>query len=250
MLLETYEDQNITGWLMSEKLDGVRAFWDGEKLYSRGGYAFSAPDWFIKDFPPFALDGELWSKGGEFEKIQSITSKMSPHEGWQDLGFYVFDVPDEKGGLLARLEALTIFLKTTKALYLHIIEQIECKNVDDALAFKDSIIKKGGEGIVLRNPNSAYEGVRTNNALKFKDFQDAECTVVAHHEGEGKYKNMLGSFTCKDKDGLTFRIGSGLSDEKRKNPPSIGEIVTYKHYGRTTNNLPRFPIFLHIRSVP
>ena len=43
LLLETYKDQNISGWLMSEKLDGVRAYWDGEKLISRGGKVFAAP---------------------------------------------------------------------------------------------------------------------------------------------------------------------------------------------------------------
>ena len=94
MLLKTYEDQNISGYLMSEKLDGVRAYWDGETLYSRGGYAFAYPDWFVAEFPDFPLDGELWSKRGEFEKIQSITAKLLPHEGWSELGFHVFDVPD------------------------------------------------------------------------------------------------------------------------------------------------------------
>ncbi len=250
MLLETYKDQNISGYLMSEKLDGIRAYWDGKKLYSRGGYAFAAPSWFVKDFPDFALDGELWSKRGEFEKIQSITSQLTPHDGWRELGFYVFDVPDAKGGLMQRLEKLENYIKEKEPAFLHKIPQYVCKDANHARAFHQKVEQLGGEGIVLRNPNAPYEGFRTQNALKLKSYDDAECTVIAHHEGKGKYKGLLGAFTCKDAFGRVFRIGSGLSDKDRRNPPPIGAIITYKFNGFTANNLPRFPVYLHIRKVP
>jgi DNA ligase-1 len=249
MLLKTYEDQNISGYLMSEKLDGVRAYWDGKTLYSRGGYAFAYPDWFVEKFPDFPLDGELWSKRGEFEKIQSITSKLLSHEGWSELGFHVFDVPEANGGLAQRLSVLEQFIKTNNPKYLHLIPQHVCKDKPHAQRFHDEVAKLGGEGIVLRNPNAPYEGFRTTNALKLKAHQDAECTVIAHHEGQGKYENMLGAFTCKDDLGREFRIGSGLSDEDRRNPPPIGSIITYKYNGLTVNNLPRFPVYLHVRKV-
>ena len=78
LLLKTWQPaQDVRGWLMSEKLDGVRAYWDGQKLISRGGKIFSAPAWFIKDFPPFALDGELWSKRRDFENIVSIVRRKN-----------------------------------------------------------------------------------------------------------------------------------------------------------------------------
>ena len=78
------------GWLMSEKLDGVRAYWDGKKLLSRSGKEFATPTWFTKDFPPFAIDGELWSKRGDFENISSITSVKKPHDGWKDITYNIF----------------------------------------------------------------------------------------------------------------------------------------------------------------
>ena len=62
LLLNTYKDQNITSWVMSEKLDGIRAYWDGTNLISRGGKIIHAPPWFIKDYPAFELDGELWCR--------------------------------------------------------------------------------------------------------------------------------------------------------------------------------------------
>lgn len=102
---------------------------------------------------------------------------------------------------------------------------------------------------MLRNPSAPYEGFRTSSALKLKAHQDAECTVSAHHKGQGKYENMLGAFTCKDDLGREFRIGSGLSNEDRRNPPPIGSIITYKYNGLTVNGLPRFPVYLHVRKV-
>jgi len=69
LLLKVYKDQNITGWVMSEKLDGIRAYWNGKNLLTRSGKIIYAPKWFTKNYPPFPIDGELWSKRGDFENI-------------------------------------------------------------------------------------------------------------------------------------------------------------------------------------
>jgi DNA ligase-1 len=249
LLLETYEDQDVTGWLLSEKLDGVRAFWDGEQLRSRGGHAFAAPTWFTKGFPPFPVDGELWSARGAFAQIQSITSQLTPHAGWRALKLHVFEVPDQKGGLLARLEVLQAYLKMHEAPYLALIVQTRCEDKAHLKKTLADIEAKGGEGLVVRDPSAPYLAFRTDKALKVKSYQDAECSVVAHHEGQGKYAGMLGAFTCKTPKGIVFKIGSGLSDKERHAPPKIGTTITYKYYGTTTNGLPRFPVFLHVRST-
>jgi len=57
LLLKVYKDQNITGWVMSEKLDGIRAYWNGKNLISRGGKIIYAPKWFTKDYTHFQIDG-------------------------------------------------------------------------------------------------------------------------------------------------------------------------------------------------
>ena len=247
LLLKEYEDQNVDGWVMSEKLDGVRAYWDGTRLLSRGGNVLAAPSWFTQGFPPFAIDGELWSGRGEFEKITSIVMQKNPHEGWRALRYNIFEVPDQKGDLKARLSVLEQYLNTHKGTFLRIIPQYTCKGNDHLKEFLSDVEKKGGEGVVVRDPSAPYIASRTAKALKVKTFQDAECTVVAVHEGQGKYKGMMGSFTCKDDQGVTFKVGSGLSDEARKTPLALGTKITYKHQGMTANGKPRFPIFLRIR---
>ena len=243
LLLETYKDQNISGWLMSEKLDGVRAYWDGEKLISRGGKVFAAPKWFTKDFPSFKLDGELWSKRGDFENIQSIVMQKEPHEGWEKLTYNIFEVPEAKGTLNERLNLVKPYEKH----HLKLISQFTCNDKAHLEQFLKEIEAKGGEGVVLRNPQTPYIAKRDNSALKVKTFYDAECEVIAHHKGKGKYANTLGSFTCKDERGVLFDIGSGLSDKERQNPPSIGSSVTYQYKEMTEDGKPRFPVFLRIK---
>ena len=103
LLLKVYKDQNISTWVMSEKLDGIRAYWDGKHLISRGGKIIYAPKWFTKNYPPFAIDGELWSKRGDFENISSIVRDKTPSKEWKKITHNIFEVPNVKGGLFQRL---------------------------------------------------------------------------------------------------------------------------------------------------
>ncbi|ORI07467.1 ATP-dependent DNA ligase [Campylobacter concisus] len=259
--LSEYKEQNVSDWLASEKLDGVRAYWDGENLLSRQGKKLNAPLSFTKNFPKFALDGELYAKELKFEEIQaSVMGKLPDEKAWSRLKFHIFDVPEASGGLPRRLEVLTKFLKNEPNQNLIIIKQIKMRDNAQFLKFAENIIAKGGEGAVVREPNAPYERKRSKNALKFKKFKDAECEVIAVNKGSGKYANLAGSLTCKalggkddkekasePKEGTIFKIGSGLSDKNRQEPPKIGSIITYKFQNLTSNGKPRFPIFLRVR---
>lgn len=248
MLLDEYKNQDISGWLMSEKLDGVRAYWDGEKLISRNGNTFETPAWFIEKFPPFALDGELWSKQGDFEKILSIVSKKKPHEDWSYLKFHVFDAPEFDGGLLQRLNNIQTYQNTSKSDYLNIVEQIVCKDENHLNIFLKEVEAKGGEGVVIREGTGKYLAYRNQFSLKVKSFHDDECTITKVYSGKGRLKNQVGSFICELKNGKTFKIGSGISDEIRANGTlKKGVVVTFKYQNLTINEIPRFPVFLRIK---
>ena len=181
---------------------------------------------------------------------------------WSEIKFYVFDVPEAGGGLLERLSELEKFIaKNPQAgQNLKIIKQVKVKDNSEFEAFAEAVIAKGGEGAVVREPNVPYERKRSKNALKYKKFKDAECEVISINKGSGKYANFAGSLTCKalgskddkekagePKEGTIFKIGSGLSDENRQEPPKIGSIITYKFQNLTSNGKPRFPIFLRVR---
>lgn len=247
--LSEFKDQNVSGWLASEKLDGVRAYWDGENLLSRQGKKLNAPQSFTKNFPKFALDGELYAKELKFEEIQaSVMDKLPDEKAWGRLKFHIFDVPEASGGLLDRLEVLAKFLKNEPNDNLTIIKQIKMRDNAQFLKFTKDIIAKGGEGAVVREPNAAYDRGRSQNVLKYKKFNDAECVVVAHKVGQGKFSGLLGSVVCENlSNKKRFKIGSGFSDKERANPPKIGSVITYKYQNLTAKGLPRFPVFLRVR---
>ena len=247
--LSEFKDQNVSGWLASEKLDGVRAYWDGENLLSRQGKKLNAPQSFTKNFPKFALDGELYAKELKFEEIQaSVMDKLPDEKAWGRLKFHIFDVPEASGGLLDRLEVLAKFLKNEPNDNLTIIKQIKMRDNAQFLKFTKDIIAKGGEGAVVREPNAAYDRGRSQNVLKYKKFNDAECVVVAHKVGQGKFSGFLGSVVCENlSNKKRFKIGSGFSDKERANPPKIGSVITYKYQNLTAKGLPRFPVFLRVR---
>lgn len=244
-LLKTYKDQNISGWVMSEKLDGIRAYWDGEKLISRGGKRIYAPKWFIKDYPPFPLDGELWTKRKDFENIASIVRDKNPSEAWKQIKYTIFEVPHAKGNLFKRLKKV----KPYENEILKILPQIKIKDKKHLEDFHKELELKGAEGVVVRDPKMHYIGKRTSTALKIKTFHDAECEVIGHTEGKGKYEGFLGALKCRLNNGIIFKIGTGLSDSERRNPPKIGEVVTFKYQEFTKYGKPRFPVYLRGRSV-
>ncbi len=242
LLLKVYKDQNITGWVMSEKLDGVRAYWDGKHLISRGGHIIHAPSWFTKNYPPFEIDGELWSRRGDFENIVSIVQDKTPSKEWREIKHYIFEVPNAKGGLFKRLSKV----KEYESNIIKIIPQIYIKDKKHLKEFLLEVEKSKGEGVVVRDPRAPYINKRTSKVLKVKTFLDKECKITAHNEGHGKFKSILGSLTCIMDNNVSFKIGSGFSNEERRNPPSIGTIVTFKYKEFTKYGKPRFPVFLRV----
>ena len=112
-----------------------------------------------------------------------------------------------------------------------------------------SVVKQGGEGLMLHRANALYETGRSDALLKLKPALDAEGVVVRHLPGKGKYEGMLGALEIRLADGKLLRLGSGFSDEQRKNPPQPGAVVTYRYRDLTRNGLPRFASFLRIRAA-
>ncbi len=240
---------NITGWYMSEKLDGVRAYWDGKQLLSRQGNELAAPAWFTEKLPPFELDGELWIARGNFEQTLSIVSKNKPHSEWHQLSYNIFELPNAPGNLKDRLRRLRKYLERHQVPHLQIIPQTVCRNAEHLLAELNRVNATGGEGLVLRNPTTPYVTGRSSNALKVKRYDDMEGRVIGYKPGKGKYTGLLGALWIEIEDGKRFYIGSGLSDQDRTYPPSIGSVITFRYQGVTSNGIPRFASFLRARDT-
>ena len=248
LLAEKYrQDIDLSAYWVSEKLDGVRAFWDGERLISRGGNAFSAPSWFTAGFPLVALDGELWTGRGRFEATTSIVARSIPHDGWRQVRYMVFDLPADPDVFDVRLQNLRAVVATSQNEFLAVVVQEKIADHKSLLNKLDEVILAGGEGLMLHRGDSRYHGGRGMDLLKLKRFDDAEGIVIAHNPGKGKFTGMMGSVTVRTADGITVKVGSGFSDDERKTPPPIGATITFKHQGFTGTGKPRFPVFWRIR---
>jgi DNA ligase-1 len=248
-LLKTYDnDRNVTGWLMSEKLDGVRAYWDGKKLLSRSGNLIHAPLWFTAGFPPFELDGELWTKRSDFENTVSIVTRNEPDDRWNDVRYNVFEVPNTSGGLMSRLKKLQKYLDSYQDTPIRIIEQVLIRDKMHMEQFHEDVRRMGGEGVVVRDPNVPYYTGRDMRALKVKSYLDDECIVAGYIPGKGQLTGKIGALEC-DWQGHRIRIGSGLNEKTRSQPPEIGQTVTFKYYGLTKYGKPKYPVYLRVWPV-
>ena len=247
LLAKVYKQENVSKWWVSEKLDGVRAIWNGKKLHFRSGKLISAPNWFIENFPEQLMDGELWMGRGTFEKLSGIVRKIQPnHNEWRQVSYMLFELPEHPGTFTRRVRKMVKLTETLKISWLQPIPQIRLNSENALLNMLDEIVTKGGEGLMLHRADSLYHSGRSNDLLKLKPWQDAEATVVEILPGKGKFSGMMGSLLVADESGRIFRIGTGFSNKERRNPPTVGTVITYKFTGTTNKGLPKFASFLRI----
>jgi len=236
-----------TGWWMSEKYDGLRGYWDGRQLWSRQGNIIHAPDYFLAELPrDIPLDGELWIGHGKFEETISIVRSETPDDRWKRVHFMVFDAPQAKGAFEQRMQFLRgTFPRDNR--FVRVVVQERCQGAAQLLAERDRVVRLGGEGLMLRQPESYYEAGRSPTLLKVKPYDDAEATVIAHEPGKGKFAGKLGAIRVQTDDGRQFSIGSGFTDAQRESPPPVETVITYRFRGLTAKGLPRFPSYLRVR---
>lgn len=250
-LAASYQQQDTRRYWVSEKLDGVRAYWDGTALWSRAGHQFMVPDWFVADFPEHHLDGELWLGRGQFEALSATVRRYQPNDDeWRQVRFMVFDLPQSSAIFSVRIAELERLLSPIKNPYLGVVEQRRLLD-NTALAQQlNDIEAGGGEGLMLRHQDSLYQAGRNQGLLKLKSFHDAEAVVIGHLPGLGKYQGMLGALLVETADGHVFRLGTGFSDLQRETPPPLGATITYRYQGETNQGKPRFAHFMRIRQEP
>lgn len=240
--------KDLTGWWISEKYDGVRAWWDGTTFVSRQGNPFRAPTWFTDALPRHPLDGELWQGRGRFQETVGIVRKGTPvDKEWWDVKYMAFDHPTLDQGFEDRMLALGDLLRG-KGSHLVPVTHNLCRGFDHLRAELARVTAEGAEGLMVREPGSRYEEGRSNTLFKLKVFHDAEATVKGYEAGKGKNKGRVGSLLAVSDTGIEFGIGTGLSDYQRENPPPIGARVTYRYQELTPAGVPRFPSFVAVRN--
>lgn len=271
------------GWFVSEKFDGYRARYMGEEpekvFLSRQNKLFYSPQWFKDAMPDVNLDGELWVGRDNFQEMGVVRQKNPAEDGWTTVQYLVYDLPDVDEPFHVRTKMLEEIVKEAHQSWnekrntlpekFHPLEcplvytqQTKIRSHSHLESVYQEIIKQGGEGVMIKHPESIYEDKRSNYMLKYKPSFDEEAIIIDYKEGKGKYKGMLGGFICKpliNKD--TYHIVdpnehhefaiSGMDDEVResyKQTHPIGTVISYEHSGKTGSGKPRFARYLRLRT--
>ncbi|MEO8015235.1 MAG: DNA ligase [Polaromonas sp.] len=254
MLANVYRDGVVLAdYWVSEKYDGVRGYWDGQQLWTRGGERVAAPGWFTAGWPTVAMDGELWAGHGQFGKAVSTVRQQTPQDAaWRAMRFMVFDLPAEGGTFTERIPLLNGVVSRIDKPWVQAVAQFKVATPQALRTLLARTVKNGGEGLMLHRGASLYKGVRSEDLLKFKPYEDTEARVVAHIAGQGKYTGKLGALLVEmpaadGQPAQRFKLGTGFSDAQRQNPPPIGVRVTYRFRGINDSGIPRFASFMRVR---
>ena len=238
----------LQDYWVSEKYDGVRGFWDGRTLRTRGGETVQAPAWFTAGWPKVPMDGELWAGRGRFSHAQSTTRQQQPGDvAWRQIRFMVFDLPGDKGTFDQRLPALSALVESLGQPWVQAVPQRRVANDAALQALLHRTVRAGGEGLMLHRGASLYRAGRSDDLIKVKTHEDTEARVVAHLPGKGRHAGRLGALLVETPSGQRFRLGAGFSDADRESPPPVGSWVTYRFRGTHDGGLPRFASFVRER---
>lgn len=238
----------VAGWLVSEKLDGVRAHWDGRTLRFRSGRLIEAPDWFVARLPNTPLEGELWLGRGRFDQLSGLVRRASPDdEAWRHVRYMLFELPGAAGPFTERARELEVLAQRVGCPQLQAVPQRHVADRAGLGPWLEEVVRGGGEGLMLHRADAPYRVGRSADVVKLKPQQDEDAVVIGHLPGRGRHAGRLGALRVRRADGSVFDLGTGLDDAQRSEPPPLGSTVTYTFRGRTPNGLPRFASFLRVR---
>ena len=237
-------------YLVSEKLDGVRAFWDGQVLHFKSGRVITAPAWFTAALPKTALDGELWMGRHSFDRLSGIVRRTVPVDAeWREVRYMIFDLPGAAGSFAERSARLIALLESSAVDWLRPVPQFRVADSAALQAQLKSTVASGGEGLMLHLAQANWQPGRSADLRKLKLVPDEDARVVAHIVGKGKHAGRLGALLLETPEGKRFALGTGFTDAQREAPPAVGAFVTYRYRDRTPAGLPKFASFLRVREA-
>ncbi|MDR7332397.1 DNA ligase [Roseateles asaccharophilus] len=230
-------------YLVSEKLDGVRALWDGRVLRFRSGRVIAAPAWFLAQLPKEPLDGELWIARRSFDALSAAVRRSEPVDAeWRRIRYHVFELPAGAGSFEQRAQ----MLKGLAGGVVVPVEQWRLASTAALQARLREVVAGGGEGLMLHRADEPLASGRSDLLLKLKPEADAEAVVVGHEPGRGRFAGLLGALELQTPEGVRFQLGTGFSEAQRRDPPPLGTVVTYRYRELTPNGKPRFASFVRV----
>ena len=272
-------DKAVFPALLQPKLDGVRCVFTKEGAFSRTGKEFKNVDHIketlkplFKQYPYIKLDGELYNHKlkDDFEKIISLVRKTKPtfehrQEAEKLVQYHVYDSVRDKLSCATYEERLDDLIDVIAERtydghfidndHVRLTKTVYIKTLDEAKAWHIKFLDEGYEGSNYRNPDGLYKGTRSWDLMKFKDFHDAEATIVGYELGKGKRTGTIGKFIMQDDEGVEFGCPPGkgydykdLASMLNNINDYIGQRATFTYFQRTQAGSYRHPLYKCIRN--
>ena len=271
MLAHKYnEDKADYPAFIQPKLDGVRCLFTAKGAFSRANNQFMNVEHIEQALKPFfaknptaILDGELYNHGlkDDFEKIISLVKKRKPTdadraEAAELVQYHMYDVASMT---IATYVDRNLFLLSEPSFIPHACLQRTrtqlATDFDNAQKFHANNLKLGYEGSIYRTPSGKYKGTRSWDLMKFKDFHDAEATIIDFVAGKGKREGTLGKFIMQDHEGVVFGCPPGkgynyaaLAEMLENAAQYIGKWATFTYFERTKAGSYRHPHYKCLRN--
>jgi ATP-dependent DNA ligase len=263
MLAQNYRKQSrkvIFPCYVQAKLDGVRSLYRNGVFTSRTAKPLGFLEHITRELKSASdagliLDGELYSSTLSFQEFVGLVKKKQltakDKESIKQVKLWVYDIVNEHP-FEQRLAFLVDFFSKQTFTNVHLLPTEECKTKDDIKKFHDTYVAAGYEGVIIRNKKGLYRlATRSEDLQKFKEFEDAEFTIVGFTEGEGNEKGAV-IWICETEDKKQFRVRpKGTVDDRKelfkKGTTYVGKKLTVKYQELTDDGIPRFPVGLAIR---
>jgi DNA ligase-1 len=255
------------------KLDGVRCVFTKDGAFSRTGKQFknvrhieSALYSLFVTYPKLILDGELYNHElkHDFEKIISLVKKTKPTDEHRTeaanlVQYHIYDVASMSGisyqGRMMFISSLRNIQNINSKKCIQFIDTQAVIDETDARDMHQEFLNMGYEGSILRNMKGVYKNTRSYDLMKFKDFDDAEATIIGYEMGKGKRHGTLGKFIMQDDAGVQFGCPPGkgynykdLADMADNISDYIGQRATFTYFQRTQAGSYRHPHYKCIRN--
>jgi len=271
MLAHKYnEDKADYPAFIQPKLDGVRCLFTAKGAFSRANNQFMNVDHIEQALKPFfaknptaVLDGELYNHGlkDDFEKIISLVKKKKPTdqdkaEASELVQYHIYDVASMTIGTYTDRYLFILAEQSLKnKACLQVIDNNLVLDFDDAVVMHKKNLKLGYEGSIYRTTYGKYKGTRSWDLMKFKDFHDAEATIIGYEIGKGKREGTLGKFIMQDYEGNEFGCPPGkgynykdLANMLENIHDYIGQWATFTYFERTKAGSYRHPHYKCLRN--
>lgn len=245
---------------LSPKLDGLRCIWNRETktLVSRKGTTYSIPhiEALLQD-TEYHLDGELYIHGHPLNEIVSAARK--PNDLTPDLQYHVFDIVDPREFHLRELHYERT-VRNIQSPYIQAVPQVVRTSVSEIQECHDLFVQQGYEGVMIRLPEHSYEvGVRSKSLYKYKEFEEAEFTIVDVKEGKDGGA-VIGCSLSKEtvitllllNTPADFYVRCRGTDAYRAQQLAtratlLGKHLTVRYQTLTPYGIPQFPVGIAVR---